>query len=168
MFGRDDIVLIDTNVIIEAHRVSCWNALAARFKLVTVEKVIEETQTGYQNRSPGQNINAMTLRSSFHHIEAISDLERAEFLLNHSEIHMDAGEQDLAIYSLRLPAQPVWYLNSPDRASVNFASTQNWLDRMVSLEQMANHVGARPRGDYAKNYTTSWLNQVKTEYRKIP
>jgi hypothetical protein len=108
------------------------------------------------------------LRSSFHHIEAIGDLERAEFILNHSDIHMDAGEQDLAIYALRLPARPAWYLNSPDRASVNFASTQNWLDRLVSLEQLANHIGARPKaGGYANNYTTSWLNQVKTEYRKL-
>jgi hypothetical protein len=43
MFGKDDVFLIDTNVIIEAYRVSCWNALAGRFKLVTVETVIEET-----------------------------------------------------------------------------------------------------------------------------
>lgn len=167
MFEKDDFVLIDTNVIIEAHRVSCWNALAGRFKLVTVEKVIEETQTGYQNRSPGQNINAAALRSSFHHIEDITNLERADFLLNYSDIHMDAGEQDLAIYALKLPAQPVWYLNSPDRASVNFASTQNWLDRLISLEQMANYVGARPKVSYATNYTTSWLNQAKVEYRKF-
>lgn len=167
MFDKDDIVLIDTNVIIEAHRVGCWNALAGRFKLVTVEKVIEETQTGYQNRSPGHSISAAALRSSFHHIEDITDLERAEFLLNYTDIHMDAGERDLAIYALKLPAQPIWYLNSPDRASVNFASTQNWLDRMVSLEQMAGFVGVRPKISYAMNYTTLWLNQAKVEYRKL-
>lgn len=165
MFGKDDIVLIDTNVILEAHRVSCWNALAGRFKLVTVEKVIEETQTGYQNRSPERTIDAAKLRASFHHVEAITELERADFILNYNGVHLDDGERDLAIYALRLPAVPVWYLNSPDRASVSFASTQKWLDRVVSLEEMADFVGHRTNSGFNQNYTKSWLGQVKLDYR---
>jgi len=165
MFGKDDIVLIDTNVILEAHRVNCWNALAGRFKLVSVEKVIEETQTGYQNRAPEQTIDAAKLIASFHHIENITELERADFILHYNGIHLDDGERDLAIYALRLPAVPVWYLNSPDRASVNFAGTQKWLDRVVSLEEMADHVGYRANCRYGQNYTKSWLSQAKLDYR---
>lgn len=45
MFEKDQIVLVDTNVILEAHRVSCWNTLASYFKLATVETVVEETQS---------------------------------------------------------------------------------------------------------------------------
>ncbi len=43
MFEKGQIVLVDTNVILEAHRVSCWNTLASHFRLATVE----ETQTGF-------------------------------------------------------------------------------------------------------------------------
>ena len=57
MIEKDHIVLIDTCVIFEAHRVNCWNNLANQFKLVTVEKVIEETQNGYLNRAASQTIN---------------------------------------------------------------------------------------------------------------
>lgn len=165
MFGRDDIVLIDTNVILEAHRVGCWNTLAGRFKLVTVEKVIEETQTGYQNRSPERTIDLSKLRASFHHIEPITELERAGFILSYRGVHLDDGERDLVIYALRLPVVPVWYLNSPDRASINFASSQNWLDRVVSLQEMADFVGYRANCGYGKNYTKSWLNNAKLDYR---
>jgi len=133
--------------------------------LVTVEKVIEETQTGYQNRSPERTIDAAKLRASFHHVEAITELERADFILNYNGVHLDDGERDLAIYALRLPAVPVWYLNSPDRASVSFASTQKWLDRVVSLEEMADFVGHRTNSGFNQNYTKSWLGQVKLDYR---
>ena len=36
----------DTNVAIECHRIGAWDAFRARFKLITVEKVIEECGTG--------------------------------------------------------------------------------------------------------------------------
>ena len=163
MIEKDHIVLIDTCVIFEAHRVNCWNNLANQFKLVTVEKVIEETQNGYQNRAASQTINEQALRASFHHIEPITDIERAEFSLNY-DIHMDDGEKDLAIFALRLPDTPVWYLNSPDNASVRFAHSQKWLDRMVSLEEMAGQVNARTSVAFKGNYTSSWLSQAKLEF----
>ena len=50
--NQNSIVLFDANAIIESHRVNCWNQLAEYFDLRTVAKVIEETQTGYQNREP--------------------------------------------------------------------------------------------------------------------
>lgn len=164
MIEKDHIVLVDTCVIFEAHRVNCWNNLANQFKLVTVEKVIEETQNGYQNRAASQTINEQTLKNSFHRIESISELERAEFNLTY-DIHMDDGEKDLAILALRLPDTPVWYLNSPDNASVRFASSQQWLDRMVSLEEMANQINARTVSAFKGNYTSSWLSQAKLEFR---
>lgn len=164
MIEKDHIVLIDTCVILEAHRVNCWNNLANQFKLVTVEKVIEETQNGYRNRAASQTINEQALRASFHHIEPISDIERVEFSFT-CNIHMDDGEKDLAIFALRLPDTPVWYLNSPDNASVRFAHSQKWLDRMVSLEEMAGQVNARPSLAFKENYSSSWLRQAKLDFR---
>ena len=45
MVKRGDKVLIDTMVIIEAHRVSFWNALVEAFNIETVETclVVERT-----------------------------------------------------------------------------------------------------------------------------
>ncbi len=39
-------VFFDTNVIIEAFRVDCWNAICGTFVVETVEKCVEETLSG--------------------------------------------------------------------------------------------------------------------------
>jgi hypothetical protein len=43
---RGRIVLVDTNIIIEAVRSHCWNALATHYAQETVEKCLEEARTG--------------------------------------------------------------------------------------------------------------------------
>jgi hypothetical protein len=45
MITRSDIVLLDANVIIEAHRTKCWNALARGYRLETVEQCCIEVAT---------------------------------------------------------------------------------------------------------------------------
>ena len=45
------VVLVDTNVIIEAHRTGTWAALAGAYAVETVEDCVTETQTGYQRRA---------------------------------------------------------------------------------------------------------------------
>ncbi len=158
MFEKDQIVLIDTNVVLEAHRASCWNAIANHFKLATVEKIIEETQNGFQNRSPEQTIDEASLRKSFHHIEVISDKARADFALAHPDVTLDPGERDLIIYAKSIPVKSVWLLNSPDMAAVRFSHQSGWLDRLVSLEEMAKHIQARTSCNFKDNYTSNWLS----------
>ena len=41
------VVLVDTNVIIEAHRTAAWAALVGAYGVETVEDCVTETQTGY-------------------------------------------------------------------------------------------------------------------------
>jgi len=48
---KGDIVLTDTNVIIEAHRTKCWRAVVNAFKVETVEKCCEEAATGDKRRA---------------------------------------------------------------------------------------------------------------------
>ncbi len=163
MFEPGQIVLVDTNVVLEAHRVGCWASLAQFFSLHTVEKVIEETQTGYQNRSIEEEIDPRKLRSSFRGIVEIDDLARAEFLIEYPETQLDPGERDLAIYAAGLDLDRVWWLNSPDNATLRHAKTRGWLDRLVSLEAMGKRVGQRPavRG----NFTQAWLEQKRLQLR---
>ena len=52
-------VLVDTNVILEAHRVDAWRALTGGYRLETVEDCVTETQTGFQKRRPEQQIDAV-------------------------------------------------------------------------------------------------------------
>lgn len=70
-FQPRQIVLVDTNVILEAHQTGCWVPLAEYFALHTVAKVVKETQTGYQNRDPEHWIDEAVLRGQLAHVESI-------------------------------------------------------------------------------------------------
>jgi precorrin-4 methylase len=165
VFVKSQIVLVDTNVILEAHRVGCWAALCQYFALHTVEKVVEETQTGFQNRSPEQTINEQTLRKQLKHVEHITDLQRAAFTTAHFDAVLDDGERDLVIYAGSLSVANVWLLNSPDIATIRHASRRNWLDQLISLEEMRQHLNPKAKTALRTNYTRSWLSSQRTQFR---
>ena len=108
-FQSRQIVLVDTNVILEAHQTGCWIPLANYFALHTVAKIVEETQTGYQNRDPEHWIDESVLRRQLAHVETITDVQRVAFNMKHDHPTLDAGERDLLIYAETL-ALPAWLL----------------------------------------------------------
>lgn len=163
MFKHGQIVLVDTNVIIEAHRTRCLALLSNYFELHTVDKVVEETQTGYQNRRPEQNIDLQELRAQLRHVETVTDAQRAQFSLDHPNVTLDPGERDLLIYAKGFKSSDVWLLNSPDMAAVRYAHQQKWIDRLVSLESMNAHLKGRLSESLRENYTERWLSQKRMQ-----
>lgn len=161
-FQPRQIVLVDTNVILEAHRTGCWVPLATYFALHTVAKVVEETQTGYQNRDPEHWIDESVLRGKLAHVEPVTETQRVTFNMKHDHPALDAGERDLLIYAETLRS-PAWLLNSPDMAAVRFAHRLGWIDRLVSLGAMSAHLKVRLRCDLRDNYTERWLSGKRTE-----
>ncbi len=161
-FRPGQIVLVDTNVIIEAHRTGCWKRLAGYFSIHTVEKVVEETQTGYQNRDPEQTISEAALRKACKHIAKISDTQRVQFQIDHPQAVLDPGERDLIIHAGTLVGAEVWLLNSPDMAAVRHAHGRGWIDRLVSLEAMNAHLKLKPKAALRENYSERWLSTKRT------
>lgn len=161
---RGDQILVDTNVIIEAHRVGCWRGMVNQFQLITVEKVVEETQTGHQNRTDEQHIDQATLRDQMTQIVAVNRTELAAIDLDFPEHGLDDGEHHLVAFARSLD-EPAWLLNSPDKGTIRFCSRADWLDRLVSLEAMANALGMRHAGQLRNNHTESWLRQQITQFR---
>ncbi len=165
MFKPHQIVLVDTNVIIEAHRTRCFVSLAQYFALHTVEKVVEETQTGHQNRRSEETIDYAALRLRLKHIETVTDVQRAAFAIAHPNVSLDPGERDLVIYAESLDAKSVWFLNSPDMAAVRYSYQRGWIDRPVSLEAMNAHIKGRLAETLRDNYTERWLSQKRLGLR---
>ena len=166
MFNKGDIVLIDTNVILEAHRVCCWKPLSDYFGLYTVDKVIEETQTGYQNRNPEQTIDVNFLKTTFAHIEVINEVQVIAFdLTAEKSIPLDDGEKALIIYAHTL-GKKVWFLNSPDKAAIKYACKMGWSDNLVSLESMTMHLKLKLNQALKQNYTSHWLSQQKFRFNQ--
>ncbi|MFZ3084933.1 hypothetical protein [Rhodoferax ferrireducens] len=155
-------VIVDTNVIIEAHRTGCWNTIANYFAIETVEKVIEETQTGAQNRSPETLINELVLRASMRHVAMVTDEMRAKFHESFPLAVLDPGERDLIVYAGTLTTADTWLLNSPDMAAVRHAHVRGWLDRVVSLEAMNRQLKGRLSAGLRENYSEQWLSIRRT------
>ena len=69
--------LVDTNVILESHRVGSWRALTGGYRVETVEDCVTETQTGFQQRRPERRIDAGELRASLAATHSVGDREPA-------------------------------------------------------------------------------------------
>lgn len=166
MIKSGDIVLIDTNVILESHRLSCWGHLVQEFELHTVTKVLEETQNGYCNRST-QIINYGTLRNSFHHVYDVTqvDLLTCDMTYPNAKIMtLDPGERDLITYAMSL-GKDCWLLCSPDKAAMRTTHALGCLDSVVSLETMLSVTSLQLRSKLRDNYTENWNSRTKTSIK---
>lgn len=159
---RGQLVLVDTNVIIEAHDTNCLPQIAEGFRLCTVEQVIAETQRGRQRRRPERNIDEAWLRQRVTVIGDVTDEQRFDFTMTYQAVGLDDGERDLLIFATGL--QDAWLLNSPDMAVLRFAHQAGHLERLVSLEAMCRTINARLRQDLRENFRENWLAMNRTEF----
>ncbi|QOC23106.1 hypothetical protein IC757_02805 [Wenzhouxiangella sp. AB-CW3] len=161
---RGNLILVDANVIIEAHRVRRWKGMANQFRLVTVAEVFKETQTGHQNRTEEQNIDPALLREQLSQIAEVSKTELATMDIYFPDHGLDPGEHHLVAFA-RTFEEPAWLLNSPDIGTIRVCSQAGWLDQLISLEAMATALGM-PHGTKLRgNYTEAWLRRQVNKFR---
>jgi hypothetical protein len=158
---RGQIVLMDTNIIIEAFRTRCWNALTSHFAVETVEKCYEEALTGDPLRPGYVDIDATQLRKGLSKRHAVSDLERMTLTLKLTNASsLDAGERDLFAHALG--RTDGWVASCADRAAVNSALSLGWEERIIALEPLARTAGAKPALKH--HFTERWLSEVRTAF----
>ncbi len=150
-------VLVDTNVILEAHRCQCWKALAGGLQLETVEMCVAEAYTGNQRRKNQLIIDPAGLRNSFHAVHAVSKIASATIALMEGPA-LDIGERELWAHAVH--RQDVWVLCGPDAASMRFGYLHGFRDRMLSLEELLSSVGAKLPTDLRAHYRSSWLRNL--------
>jgi len=158
MVRRHAVVLVDTNVIIEAHRTGTWAALVGAYGVATVDDCVTETQTGYHRRNPEQLINARDLRASLAAVHNVADSDRAKFAVRISGITLDRGEESLWAHALERVG--TWFLCGPDRASLRVAVQLGLRERLVSLEELLEKAGHRPKHKLRPAYGREWMNRV--------
>ena len=151
-------ILIDTNAIIEAHRVKGWPALVRNYHVETVEDCVTETQTGFQNRSPEQQIDAQVLRAALAAVHCVGDKERAILALKIQGIYLDLGEESLWAHALG--RDEPWVLCGPDTASIRAGVRLGFHDRLVALESLFNDIGHEPKVPLRDAYTRKWLQKT--------
>ena len=159
---RGALVLVDTNTIIEAYRTRAWAALAGGWRVETVEDCVTETQTGFQRRRPEQSIASDELRASLAAVHAATDRQRAELVLRVQDIALDVGEESLWAHALGRSDR--WVLCGPDKASPRCGIRLGFRERLVSLHELLNGVGHRPRVALKRHYTKKWLDGTLGEF----
>lgn len=156
-----DRILMDSNAIIEAHRLNCWNNLLSFFSIETVDMCARECASGkqlHQNYVP-VDTNALRKDSTVHHV---NDAMRRELIFKEpSAADIDDGELDLLAFALILPPE-VFLICSPDKACMKVASKLGLLERLVSLESLAGRVG-QGNLSFKLNYTEKWHRQKCSE-----
>lgn len=153
------LVLVDTMVIIEAHRTGSWRALASRYAIETVETCFAETQTGAQKRRPEQRIDPAQLRASLAAVHPVTDAERASlYVRDYAASNLDAGERDLWAHAAT--RSDAWVMSGPDTASLRFGVRLGLRDRLIALETLLNDIGHRPREPLRRNYTRAWHTET--------
>jgi hypothetical protein len=161
------VVLVDTNVIIEAVRTQTWNALTGGLRVETVEECRQEAGRGDTSRwgyIPVSNSDLARL----HRVHTVTDEERAEYFdADPDGVGLDAGERDLFahIHQRVQRGNSVWVLCSADKAAIRTAVRIDVADQMVSLEAVCRDVGARPRPGFDEHHCEAFLARYRTEYR---
>ena len=158
------VVLADTNVMIEAVRTRCWNALTGSLRVETVEECHDEAGRGSYGRSGYVEVGPGDL-DRLAAVHAVTDLDRAVFGLAYADAqNMDAGERDLFAHAYGRAAggDEEWVITSADKACIRAAVTLGWSDRVHSLGALATAVGARPGVPLAEHFGERWLSDFRT------
>ncbi len=156
-----EFVFVDTDIVIEAVRTKCWNAISGQCRVVTVEECAEELRRGDPS-APGyvpvtqQDIDRMT-------VEPLSDHARVEFRLAYTEADgLDRGERDLLAFAYGWNSDFV--LCCCDHAVVRAAYTLGWIDSVTSLEALSQTVGARPNPPLKRQFTEQYMSKWRTSF----
>jgi hypothetical protein len=156
---RGESVLVDTNVILEAHRTACWKHLAGFFRLKTADACVVECATGNQKRGVAVPVDIPNLRATAH-VERVGEEQVAELRFRLAgRVSLDSGEEALIAYACRHP--DAWVICSPDKAAVRACFILGFLDRVVALEDLTESSGIAV--DLRRNYTRNWLANFRTD-----
>jgi hypothetical protein len=154
------VVLVDTNIIIEAIRVGCWAALTGYFRMETVAKCREEARTGRGYRPGYVTVTDEDLRERLA-VHEVDDVELVELAVRDPRSSfLDAGEKHLWAHALR--RTDGWSASTADAAAVHAAVRLGWEDRLVSLEEMVESCGSRTGGKLAKQFRAEQLRAWRT------
>ena len=147
-------VLVDTNVILEAHRTGMWRALTGGYRVETVEECVTETQTGFQLRRPERQIDGVELRDRLSTVHTVEDLDRARLAVRVDNIALDEGEASLWAHALSRIDD--WVLCGPDKASLRCGIRLGFRERLVSMQELLDTIGNRPGIALHEAYTKKW------------
>ena len=163
--GARPLVLVDTNVIIEAVRTGTWAAITGQLSVESVEACRDEALAGSERAIPGYVIVTRADLARMAAVHRVPPVVQASLKLAypHADV-LDAGEHDLLAHAYQNRSADL-RVCSPDKAAVRAAVALGLGDQLVSLEDLARRVGARSQPRFRVQFTTPWLSSFRTQVR---
>lgn len=151
--------MLDANVIIEAHRTKCWNALVQSYRIETVQECCVEVATGDRRRPGYVEVNIEEFRRvvAVHNV-SVEEIAQVEVRLSEPGL-VDPGEKELLAHALGKTG--VWHVSASDRGAVVAGHELGLLDRFISLEALARVLGIKPQ--FKNHFTEKWLSALRTD-----
>lgn len=147
-------------IVIEAVRTGCWNAITGRHTVVTVDTCADELRRGDHAVSGYVPVTEDHLSRAV--VESLTPFAAASFRLRYPAADgMDAGERDLL--ALAATRSDEFRICSCDKAAVRAAHAFGWIERVVSLEGLAQSVGAKPNPTLRMQFSESRLSEWRTK-----
>jgi len=160
-------VLVDTCIIIEAFRTSCWAALCDRYAVETVEKCIEEACTGDPFNPSRIVVDHTELVNGLAQRHAYDDEHMATLAIDHEELlGLDAGELHIMAWLHGNRPVPITLLiSTTDKAALSATHALGLLDQTQSLEEMvrAAGVGQAQLRSLSEHFGEKWLTKNRTQ-----
>jgi hypothetical protein len=158
-----EVVLVDSNAIIEAVRTRCWAAITGQLRIETVEACRAEVRSGSPETIPGYVRVTEPQLARMKAVHRVREVMRAALAVAVEDLPaLDRGEADLLAHAYHHREQ-AWVLCSPDKAAIRAAVSLEMGDRLCSLEALADRVGARPR--LRVQFREAWLRSFRTSVR---
>jgi hypothetical protein len=138
---KGDRVFMDTNAIVEAHRVKCWNAITTFFQIETVEECQKECASGNQQRREYVAVDTGAFKETVV-VHSVSNAMRASLIsADPAAAVLDQGEKDLI--SRLFAQQGNWFACTPDKAAAASMFRLDLARRITALETLADLAGMR-------------------------
>ena len=154
-------VAVDTNVIIEAHRVGVWHALTGNYRVETVAECRQEALTNPARQAAIQ-VEAAALDAARIAVHAVSRRQRTVLKLTVSDDDLHPGER--ALWAHLLSAGGKWLMCGPDKASMRCGMRLGFADRIVSLQRLLDDIGCRPEARLYPQYTAKWQRRILADF----
>ncbi len=160
-------VFADTNVILEAFRIDCWETISDHFYIETVEKCVEETLTGNPNNPRHISVNPAKLNAGLNARHRVQPTTLLSITRSYPICAaLDDGEKHLLawLYENKLSKFTV---ATADKAALRAVHQLGFLDSALSLEDLGRQAGVTRNklNGLALQHKDEWLSQFKTKLR---
>lgn len=153
---RHKPLLVDTNLILEAHRCGCWKQIASAYRVETVEKCVEETQTGKQKTERKVTVDEAALRRCI----KIHGVTKAELFRVQEMGGAGLDEGEMHLWAHALTRSDIWVLCGPDTASLKFGFDAGHKDNLIHLEAVLAEIGVRLPKSVGEHFRRRWHEQT--------